>query len=152
MTHSLLVIADAHPNMLEAVRRLLGDLFEAVVMVADGDSLLRVSAALRPDLIIVDLSLPFSGTGNVLRHLCLRTSLPHAKVIVLSIHDEAEAVRETFATGAMGFVLKRAAATDLLPAVSDVLRGQRYVSPGVESGDRVFDGDDANHMVCGENR
>lgn len=150
MKHSLLLIADAHHNMLEAVRRLLGDLFETVVMVADGDSLLRASAALRPDLIIVDLSLPFSGTGNVLRHLRMRSSLPHAKVIVLSIHDEAEAVRETFATDAMGFVLKRAAATDLLPAVNEVLRGHRYVSPGVASDDEVTAENDTNHKVFGE--
>jgi DNA-binding NarL/FixJ family response regulator len=132
MKHGRLVIADAHQNMLEAVQRLLGSLFEAVVMVADGDSLLHVSRALMPDLIIVDLSLPVSGTGNVLRHLRLRALLPPVKVVVLSIHDEAEAVREAYAAGAMGFVLKRAAATDLIPAVSEVLRDRRYVSPGVQ--------------------
>ena len=135
--HAHLVIADAHHNMLEAVQRLLGGLFEAVVMVADGDSLLRVSTALKPDLMIVDLSLPVSGTGNVLRHLRLQASSPPAKVIVLSIHDEVEAVREAFAAGAMGVVLKRAAATDLIPAVSDVFRDHRYVSPGVQAEGRA---------------
>ena len=123
--------------MLEAVQGLLRDLFEAVVMVADGDSLLQVSTALKPDLIIVDLSLPISGTGNVLRHLRLKAPSHPAKVIVLSIHDEAEAVREAFAAGAMGFVLKRAAARDLIPAVSEVLRDRRYVSPGVQAEGRA---------------
>jgi DNA-binding NarL/FixJ family response regulator len=133
LKHARLLIADAHPNMLEAVRRLLRGLFDVVVMVADGDSLIQVSAAMKPDLIVVDLSLPVSGTGNALRHLRLHNSLPPAKLIVLSIHDEAEAVREAFAAGVMGFVLTRAAATDLLPAVNNVLHDQRYVSPGVQA-------------------
>jgi DNA-binding NarL/FixJ family response regulator len=138
MKHARLVIADAHQNMLEAVHRLLGGLFEVVAMVADGDSLLQVSTALKPDLIIVDLSLPASGTGSVLRHLSLGAFSSPAKVIVMSIHDEVEAVREVFAAGAMGFVLKRAAATDLIPAVSDVLRDRRYVSPGAQAEGRVL--------------
>jgi DNA-binding NarL/FixJ family response regulator len=131
--HALLLIADAHQNMLGAVQGLLGSLFEAVVMVTDGDSLLQISTALKPDLIIVDLSLPFSGTGNILRQLRLKAILPPTKVIVLSIHDEAEAVREAFAAGVMGFVLKRAAATDLILAVSEVFQDQRYVSPGIQA-------------------
>jgi DNA-binding NarL/FixJ family response regulator len=130
--HARLVIADAHQEILEAVRRLLRGLFEAVVMVADGDSLLQVVAALKFDLVIVDLSLPISGTGNVLRHLGLKAPAPHPRLIVLSIHDEVEAVREAFAAGAMGFVLKSAAATDLVDAVTEVLRDHRYVSPGVQ--------------------
>ena len=131
--HARLLIADAHQNMLEAIRGLLRDIFEVVVMVADGDSLMQVSTAMKPDLIIVDLSLPVFGTESTLRQLRLDDVVPSAKVIVLSIHDEAEAVREAFAAGAMGFVLKRAAATDLIPAVSKVLHNRRYLSPGVQA-------------------
>ena len=145
MKHARLLIADAHQNMLEAVRRLLRDLFEVVVMVADGDSLIEVSTAMKPGLVIVDLSLPVSGTGNALRHLRLNNSLSPAKVIALSIHDEAEAVRRAFAAGAMGFVLKRAAATDLIPAVSKVLHDHRYVSPGVQAEGRASAENGINH-------
>ena len=145
MKHARLLIADAHQNMLEAVRRLLRDLFEVVVMVADGDSLIQVSTATKPDLVIVDLSLPVSGTGNVLRHLRSSNSLSPAKVIALSIHDEAEAVHEAFAAGATGFVLKRAAATDLIPAVSKVLHDHRYVSPGVQAEGRASAENGINH-------
>ena len=145
MKHACLLVADSHQNMLEAVRRLMRSLFEVVVMVADGDSLIQVSTAVKPDLIIVDLSLPVSGTENALRHLRLNDSLPLAKVIALSIHDETEAVREAFAAGAMGFVLKRAAATDLIPAVSAVLHDQRYVSPGVQAEGRALAENEMNH-------
>jgi DNA-binding NarL/FixJ family response regulator len=143
--HAHLVVADAHPEILEAVQRLLQGLFEAVVMVPDGDSLLQLVPVLKPDLIIVDLSLPISGTGNVLRHLRLKDLLPPPRLIVLSIHDEVEAVREALAAGAMGFVLKRAAATDLIPAVSDVLQDHRYVSPGVQAEGRASTGNEINH-------
>ena len=145
MKHACLLVADSHQNMLEAVRRLLRSLFEVVVMVADGDSLIQVSTAMKPDLIIVDLSLPVSGTGNALRHLRLNDSLPPAKVIALSIHDETEAVREAFAAGAMGFVLKRAAVTDLIPAVGKVLHDHRYVSPGVQAEGRASAENEMNH-------
>ena len=145
MKHASLVIADAHQNMLEAVRSLLRDLFEVVVMVADGDSLIRASTALEPDLIIVDLSLAASGAGNALQSLRFNNSLPATRIIALSIHDETEAVREAFAAGATGFVLKRAAATDLIPAVSKVLQNHRYVSPGVQAEGRALADNQVNH-------
>ncbi len=133
MKHSRLVIADAHAEIRDAIQELLQGLFEAVVAVSHGDSLFQVIAAQKPELIIVDLSLPVSGTGNVLRHLRLKEVFPPTRLIVLSIHDEVEAVHEAFAAGATGFVLKSAAATDLIPAVREVMRDHRYVSPGVRA-------------------
>jgi len=129
----ILLMADAHQNMLEGVRTLLADLFDAVVMVADGDSLLRVAPSVGPDLIIVDLSLPGLHSGSVLRALRRRDAAAPPRVIVLSVHDEAEAVREAFAAGATGYVLKRSAATDLIPAVHEALQDRIYVSPGVHT-------------------
>ena len=138
MKHACLLIADAHQNMSRAVQKLLEGLFDVVVVVADGESLLEVSVALRPDLIIVDISLPFSGSGNILRNLRLNALLPRVKIIVLSIHDEVEVVHEMFAAGAVGFVLKCAAATDLVSAVSEVLQDRKYVSPAVQSESRAL--------------
>jgi DNA-binding NarL/FixJ family response regulator len=135
VTHARLLIADSHSNMVKAVQGLLSDLFDTVVAVSDEDSLLQNAAALKPDLIIVDLSLPVSGAGNVLCLLRALYSAPAGKIIVLSIHDEAATARESLAAGAMGFVLKRSAATDLIPAVHEVLRDHAYISPGVQ-GDR----------------
>jgi two-component system, NarL family, response regulator NreC len=131
MQYRLLLIADAHYNMLEAVHAMLLDLFEAVLMVADHESLLQAAALTQPDLILVDFSLPASRREGVLRSLRLdRGDAP--RVIVLSIHDEMEAAREALAEGAAGFVLKRSAATDLLPAVRLTMQGRTYVSPGIE--------------------
>ena len=109
-------LADTHHTM-----------FEAVVMVADDTSLFDAAARLEADLIVADLSLPVSRDVNIVRRL--KDRFPELKLIVLSIHDESIAVEEVMAAGAEGFVLKRFAATDLIPAVRAVLRGRKYVSP-----------------------
>ena len=127
MSHSRLLLADAHPNMLEAVRGLLKEKFTATVMVADETSLLEVVPRLQPDLVVVDLSLPVSGGVNVVPTLLGR--YPDLRVIVLSVHDEQIALSQALGAGAAGFVLKRTAASDLTAAVDAVLRGETYVSP-----------------------
>jgi DNA-binding NarL/FixJ family response regulator len=127
MSPGCVLLADSHANMLEAVRRLLDGRFATTVMVADEKSLLDAVVRLDPDLVVVDLSLPVSGGVNVVRSLFSR--YPGLKVIVLSVHDEQPAVSQALGAGATGFVLKRTAAMDLLPAVDAVLRGETYVSP-----------------------
>jgi DNA-binding NarL/FixJ family response regulator len=113
--------------MLEGIRGLLETMFEAVVMVADDTSLFDTAARLDADLIVVDLSLPVSRDVNIVRRL--KERFPECKLIVLSVHEEPIAVEKVMAAGAQGFVLKRSAATDLIPAVRAVLRGRKYISP-----------------------
>ena len=98
-------------------------------MVADDISLFDAAARLEADLIVVDLSLPVSRDVNIVRRL--KERFPHLKLIVLSIHDEPIAFKEVMAAGAAGFVLKRSAATDLIPAVEEVFQGRTYISPSV---------------------
>ncbi len=96
-------------------------------MVADEISLFESATRLPIDLAVVDFSLTRGeGIGLVRR---LRARCPIMKLIVVSVHDEPSASRSALEAGADGFVLKRAIATDLLPAVDAVLAGQRYVSP-----------------------
>jgi DNA-binding NarL/FixJ family response regulator len=127
MSHRCLLLADAHPNMLEAVRGLLRGRFATTIMVADESSLLEAVGRMEPDLVVVDLSLPVSGSVNVVRTLFSR--YPGLRVIVLSVHDEQTAISQVLGAGAAGFVLKRTAAVDLMAAVDAVLRGETYVSP-----------------------
>src|SRR5262245_37538898 len=126
MSNRCLLLADAHPNMLAAVRDLLAGKFAATVMVADESSLLEAVGRMEPDLVVVDLSLPASGGVNVVRTLFSR--YPCLKVIVLSVHDEQTALSQVLGAGAAGFVLKRTAVVDLPAAVDAVLRGETYVS------------------------
>ena len=124
------LLADRHQNMLEGIRSLLETVFDVVVMVADENSLLDSLEKVNPDLVVVDLSLPITEEVNVARRIIKRS--PDIKVIILSVHDEQTAVDDCLSGGAAGFVLKRTAANDLIPAVWEVLKGRTYVSPSVE--------------------
>jgi DNA-binding NarL/FixJ family response regulator len=123
------LLADDHPNMQKAVRCLLEERFTTTVMVADERSLFEAVRRMEPDLVVVDLSLPVSGSVNIVRDLLSR--YPGLRVIVLSVHDEHPAVSQALGAGAAGFVLKRTVATDLTAAVDAVLRGETYVSPAL---------------------
>ena len=129
MERKRILIADAHPAMLDGVRALLKDMFDVMFMVANDQSLMEAVARVQPDLVIVDLSMPVFSGGNVAR-LLQRVS-PEQRFIILSAHDEQTVIDECLAAGAKGFVLKRTAVIDLIPAVEAVLRGETYVSPSI---------------------
>lgn len=124
------LLADSHLGILGGVHGLLDALFQTVLMVADERSLEDAVNALEPDLVVVDLSLPGDGEANIARRLMQRH--PQLRLIVLSVHDEPTVVAQVRSAGAAGFVLKRAAATDLIPAIKEVLRGGVYLSPAVQ--------------------
>jgi DNA-binding NarL/FixJ family response regulator len=107
---------------------LLKTAFDTVVMVADEDSLLESAKRIQPLVAVVDLSLV---PGDSLQWLHqLRFLCPKLKLILLSVHDEPSVGRTAIEAGADAFVLKRSISTDLLAAVSAVLDGKCYVSPG----------------------
>ncbi len=126
---SCVLLADRHHGLTEGVRGLLESAFAAVVMVADEASLLEGASRLRPDVAIVDLSLARDSSLCWLR--TLRERCPALQVIVLSVHDEQSVREAVMEAGADAFVLKRALATDLLPAV-DLVRGKRGTTSGGE--------------------
>ncbi|TFG46018.1 MAG: response regulator transcription factor [Gemmatimonadales bacterium] len=121
---SCVLLADRHHGLTEGVRGLLESAFGSVMMVADEASLIEGAARLQPDVAVVDLSLARDRGLAWLR--TIRERCPNLKVIVLSVHDEESVRRATMDAGADAFVLKRAIATDLLPAV-EFVRGSRAV-------------------------
>jgi two-component system secretion response regulator SsrB len=122
------LLADRHHGLTEGVRTLLKTAFDTVVMVADEDSLLESAKRIQPLVAVVDLSLV---PGDSLQWLHqLRFLCPKLKLILLSVHDEPSVSRTAIEAGADAFVLKRSISTDLLAAVSAVLDGKCYVSPG----------------------
>ena len=128
---SCVLLADRHHGLSEGMRGLLETAFGAVVMVADKISLLDVAYRLQPDVAVVDLSLAQDGGLDWLRAVRLRC--PDLKVIALSVHDEDTVRSAAMDAGADAFVLKRAIATDLLPAVES-LRTQTLVGPAAQGG------------------
>jgi DNA-binding NarL/FixJ family response regulator len=129
MRRGSVLLADSHLALLQGVHSLLASLFLSVVMVADEGSLLETIERLYPDLVVVDLSMPVQEGTNVARQLMNR--FPHLRLIALSVHDESTVATQIRNEGVAGFVLKRAAATDLVAAVEAVLAGGSFVSPAV---------------------
>jgi DNA-binding NarL/FixJ family response regulator len=123
------LLADNHQNMLAGERNLLESICEKVFMVADEASLMEAAEKLVPDLIVADLSLPAIGEINIVRRL--KRAFPEIRLIILSVHDEGTAVGECIVAGVSGFVLKRTAVNDLVPAIETVMRGELYISPSV---------------------
>jgi len=130
MKRGTVLIADRHCVMLESLRALLEDHFDAVIMVADEPSLYRAFDRLQPDCAVVDLSFPHLGLANGNIISLLRERLPELVIIAMSVHGERVVSERAIQLGADGFVVKGAAVRDLLPAVDAVLRGGTFVSPG----------------------
>lgn len=120
------LLADRHLGLSEGVRTLLSSVFEVVVMVGDEPSLRESVVRLEPALAVVDLSLVHQGNLHWLSDL--HAMSPGLKLIAVSVHDEAGVERAAKTAGADAFVLKRAIATDLLPAVEAVLAGRSFPS------------------------
>jgi len=129
MRQGRVILADTHPNVLGGIRRLLEAEVETVLMVTDEVSLVHALAHINPDVVVADLSLPVSTNTNIAREL--KKNYPQIKIIILSIHDDRSVFEEVMASGIEGFVLKRRAAIDLIPAIREVLRGHKYISPDV---------------------
>jgi len=124
------LLADRHHGLTEGIRDLLATMFDAVVMVADETSLQEGAVRLQPSVAVVDLALARDNGLDVVKRLRARSA--DLKLILLSQHDETSACLATLEAGANAFVLKRAIATDLLPAIEAVQAGRVFISPGVQ--------------------
>ncbi len=115
-----------HHALAEGIRLLLGTLFDAVVMVADGCSLIETAERVRPTLLMVDLLLAKKNIAGLISRL--REISPGSRVIVVSVHDEPPVAHAVIEAGADGFLVKCSLGSELIPAVEAVLRGERYIS------------------------
>ncbi len=138
MKHGCVILADDHLQMLEATRGLLYTKFQTVVMVSSYESLLKATVKLRPDLIVVDLSLPSSSGRKFL--LNQNERLRKFRMIILGTYNEKDIVDNIMQRGVMGYVLKRSVATDLLQAVDKVIGGEKFVSPLVLTEKNIQEG------------
>lgn len=133
MNQPRILLADDHPEILEALRYLLQDVGEVVGTVTDGLALVEAASRMKPDIIIADISMP--GLNGLDATRALHRSMPHSKVIILTVHRTAVYASLAFDAGACGYVLKRSAVAELPQAVQHVLAGDRYIGQGVEMKD-----------------
>ncbi len=122
-----MLAADDHSLIVEGFRLMLEPEFKLVGTVEDGHALIQAAEKLRPDVILMDISMPHLNGIQAAREL--QTSLPDCKIIFVTMHADAEYVAAAFRAGASGYVLKRAAASELMTAIREVLQGRHYVTP-----------------------
>lgn len=127
MKRTRLVIADDHVMFAEGLVSLLRDEFDLLGIAGNGEELVDATLRLRPDVILVDISMPVLNGFDAVRRL--RSDGSDAKVIFLTMHDDATLLAEAFRCGASGYILKQAAGEELVNAIKQVAQGNNYVSP-----------------------
>jgi DNA-binding NarL/FixJ family response regulator len=123
------VLADNHALVRQGLRALLErEGFLVIGEAADGQEAIRLVSGTKPDVAIFDISMPQLNGLDAARQL---QKVSQAKIILLTRHDEDPYITEALRAGARGYVLKTQAATDLVQAIHQVLRGGVYLSPGI---------------------
>ena len=120
------LLADDHRMVAEGLKSLLEPEFDLVGMVEDGRRLLEEATALKPDVAVVDITMPrLNGLEAI---PLLKKAVPKIKIVVITMHREPAYARRAFESGADGFVLKHAAAEELIEAVRAAAEGRRRFS------------------------
>lgn len=123
------LMADHHPTVLAGVRKLIEDQYEVLGMVEDGQALLQAAEQLKPDLILLDISMPLLDGFKATRRI--KRWLPDTKFLFLTTHASPRYVIEAFKVGAHGFLLKQSVVSELYRAIEAVLSGNYYVTPAL---------------------
>lgn len=127
------LVADDHMIVRSGIRHVLESEpdFEVVGEAKSGSEAISLASKLRPDVVVLDISMPDQSGLEVAARL--RGSASTTRVLILSMHDNAEYVLESVRAGAHGYLLKDTAATELRRAIRAVCRGESYFSPPVAS-------------------
>ncbi len=131
MAKERILIAEDHAILREGLRLLLSmnsDL-EIVGEVEDGRSAIHCAKLLKPTVIIMDLSMPYTNGTEAIN--IIKSRFPETKIIVLTVHKTEEYVKTALNSGASGYVLKDDTHEELLRAIKSVTSGKKYLSPGV---------------------
>lgn len=126
-----ILLADDHAYMLRSLRQFLELDFEIVAAVNDGEALEEAAHALKPELIVTDISMP-KRSGLEAAKSIIRDQ-PDVRLIFLTVHNDPELARSAFQIGARGYVLKGHASVELNDAIDRVTKGLTYLSPSVQS-------------------
>ena len=125
------LLADDHAVLRSGLRLLLTSQneYDVVGEASSGTETLSLAEKLQPDLILLDLSMPSLGGLDALP--MLRKLTPSPRILILTMHDDPQYLRQALKQGASGYALKKAADTELLSAICAVLRGEVYVHPSM---------------------
>jgi len=122
-----ILLADDHTLIVEGFRKLLETEFEIVGVASDGRALLAAALQEKPDVIILDIGMPFLSGIDAGREL--KRLVPRTRLIVLTMNEDPDIAREALRQWASAYLVKKSAGTELTRAVREVLKGRSYVNP-----------------------
>lgn len=126
-----ILIVDDHGFLRAGVRAILGEEtnYQVVGEADTSDGAVCAALSLKPDVVLLDLSIPGVGGIDVTRQLCEK--LPDTKVVILTVHEDVALLRAALDAGAAGYVVKRAVESELLSAIMAAVNGDVYVHPSM---------------------
>jgi DNA-binding NarL/FixJ family response regulator len=121
------LLGDDHVLILDGLRAALQGQYEIVGLAKDGRALVSEAERLKPDLVVIDISMPLLNGFEAAKQI--KKSLPHAKLIFLSQHLNPAYLKNALRLGASGYVLKSGATEELQQAIATAMRGKTYITP-----------------------
>jgi DNA-binding NarL/FixJ family response regulator len=131
------LLADDHPAMLALTTAALAGEYLVVGSAGDGRELLAEAELLHPDVIVLDITMPQLNGIEAARQL--RRSHTHARLVFLTVHEDADFAQAALDAGGLGYVIKARLASDLLPAVRAALADRRFISPSLHFDEAIHD-------------
>jgi DNA-binding NarL/FixJ family response regulator len=128
MRHKI-ILADDHAIILDGLRRILEPQFEIVATATDGRTLVAQIERLKPDAAVVDISMPLLNGLEALRQC--KSAHFRTRFVFLTASPDVALATQAFRLGASGYVLKHAAAEELLVAMREALAGRTYITPRI---------------------
>lgn len=132
MSKPRVLLADDHALLLGAYEKLLGGECEVVGQVSDGRALVAAAEALKPDVIVLDITMPLLNGLEAGRQIKQR--FRDIKLVFVTMNEDPDLAAEAFRSGASAYLLKRSAASELGTAIREVMHGRSYITPLITKG------------------
>lgn len=123
-------LADDHAIVLEGLRRILESEFDVVGVASDGMALVKSAEGLKPDLVVVDVSMPLLNGIEAARRI--RSTNCRTKIVFLSMHSDVAYASKAFQAGGSAYVLKSLAGIEIVTAIREALRGGTFLTPTID--------------------
>jgi DNA-binding NarL/FixJ family response regulator len=132
MSRPRVLLADDHALLLGAFEKLLSEECDVVGQVSDGRALVEAAERVKPDLVVLDVSMPLLNGLDAGRQI--KQKQRSIKLIFVTMNEDPDIAAEAFRVGASAYLLKRSAPSELLTAIREVMQGRSYVTPLVTEG------------------
>jgi DNA-binding NarL/FixJ family response regulator len=132
MSRPRVLLADDHTLLLGAFEKLLSEECDVVGQVSDGRALVAAAEELKPDIVVLDISMPLLNGLEAGRQI--KRTMPATKLVFVTMNEDTDLAADAFRAGASGYLLKQSATSELMAAIHQVMEGRSYVTPLITEG------------------